>query len=59
MGTVVRFGTPQYTAYPYHGVAGMHRLNIARLIFYLQFYNYFLSSVFDINAPFKQSLKLC
>jgi hypothetical protein len=24
MGTVVHFGTPQHTAYPYRGVAGMH-----------------------------------
>ena len=24
MGTVVHFGTPQYTVYPYRGVAGIH-----------------------------------
>jgi len=23
-GTVVHFGTPQHTAYPYRGVAGIH-----------------------------------
>ena len=27
-GTVVNFGTLQYTAYPYHGVMGMHGYNI-------------------------------
>ena len=32
-GTVVHFGTPQHTAYPYRGVAGIHGLNIPKLSF--------------------------
>ena len=27
-GTVVNFGTLQYTTYPYHGFVGIHGLNI-------------------------------
>src|ERR1700737_957651 len=29
-GTVVKFGTPRYTAYPYRGVMGIHGLNICQ-----------------------------
>ena len=34
-GTVVHFGTPQHTAYPYRGVAGMHGLYLPKLSLYL------------------------
>ena len=41
-GTVVRFNTPQYTAYPYRGIAGMHGY-IPKVIFlYILYFNYYL-----------------
>ena len=47
MGTVLDFGTPWHTAYPYHGVTGIHGLisngKSFYILFLLLFLKYFIS----------------
>src|SRR6266481_1298982 len=49
-GTVVDFGTPRHTAYPYRGITGISRVYYNRVrIFFVVFFSY-LIVVFSMNS---------